>query len=216
MNKFEDKKKLKVGVWNKNDIDTDIIIPSDFLKVTDKKGLGEYLFDSFRFIDEGKLGKKSKDRILNKDFFLNQEKYKESQVLITGKNFGCGSSREHAPWALVDYGFKVIIAPSFANIFYENAFKNGLLLITLDKSDIDFLIEYYRNSDIGDNYIFIDLENQKIIVGEREFVFDIDSQKKKSLLLGLDEVGFILKEYSSDIKKFETEQRNKYPFLYKN
>lgn len=215
MKKFKDKQKLLVGIWNKDNIDTDIIIPSDYLKVVKKEGLGEYLFDSVRFIDNGKLGILSNERKKNKNFFLNKKSYRKSEVLIVGKNFGCGSSREHAPWAIIDYGIKVIISPSFANIFYENSFKNGLLLIELKSVDVKYLMKYFTEEIALKEKIFIDLKNQKVITKDKEFLFDINEDKKKSLLRGLDEVGIILEKFSKDIKKFENEHKNKYPFLYK-
>jgi len=214
MNKFKEKETLDVGVWYKNNINTDIIIPSDYLKVVNKKGLGEYLFDSFRFKDKGKLGKKATERIENKDFFLNKEAYRDAKVLITGDNFGSGSSREHAPWALIDYGFRVIIAPSFANIFYENAFKNGLLLIKLDKDEVKFLSKYFDKSKKGKNKITVDLKNQKVIVKDKIFNFELNQEKKRMLLLGLDEISEVLINSKEDIKNFEIEQQKKYPFLY--
>ncbi len=213
MKKFKDKTYLNVAVWEKENVDTDIIIPSDYLKVIKKDGLGNYLFDSMRFIDDGQLGKLSKDRKKNKDFFLNLDIYKDAEVLIVGKNFGCGSSREHAPWAISDYGFKVVISESFANIFYENSFKNGLLLIELKKDEIKYLMNYYNKEEKKDK-IYIDLENQIIKAGNKEFSFEINEGKKRYLISGLDEVGNILEEMKGEIKKFEKEQEKKYPFLY--
>ncbi len=215
MKRFEDKKKFKVGVWNLDNIDTDIIIPSDYLKVVDKKGLREYLFDTFRFLDKGRLGLKAEQRQKNPDFFLNKEVYKNPKVLIVGDNFGCGSSREHAPWALIDFGIKAIISTSFAGIFYENSFKNGLLLINLNKEEIDELMEYYAENKNTEKEIFIDLENQKVKTGEKEYSFDINEVKKKSLLLGLDEIGLILQDYKQDIKDFEKKQKEEFSFLVK-
>ncbi len=213
MKKFKDKTYLNVAVWEKENVDTDIIIPSDYLKVIKKDGLGNYLFDSMRFIDDGQLGKLSKDRKKNKDFFLNLDIYKDAEVLIVGKNFGCGSSREHAPWAISDYGFKVVISESFANIFYENSFKNGLLLIELKKDEIKYLMNYYNKEEKKDK-IYIDLENQIIKAGNKEFSFEINEGKKRYLISGLDEIGNILEEMKGEIKKFEKEQEKKYPFLY--
>ncbi len=214
MEKFNDKQKLKVAIWKKENIDTDIIIPSDFLKVVKKEGLGDYLFDSFRFKDKGCLGKKAKDREENKDFFLNKEIYRNAEALVTYKNFGCGSSREHAPWALIDYGFKVIISPSFANIFYENSFKNGLLLIEVSQKDIDLICDYFSEEKSKNERLFVDLEGQKIVFGENELSFEISGAKKKALLLGLDEIGMLLEENSKDIRDFEQKQKKEYPFLY--
>jgi len=211
MKKFEDKKWMKVGVFDMENVDTDIIIPSDYLKVTNKIGLGDYLFDSLRFKDKGYLGKKVSERTKNDDFFLNKKVYENSKVLITGKNFGSGSSREHAPWAILDYGFEVVIAPSFADIFYENSFKNGLLLIKLSDNEVRELMNIFNEEN--DKKILVDLENQKVVVDNKEYFFEINQNKKRSLLLGLDEAGLMLKNYKNDILKFEKEQKEKYPFL---
>ena len=213
MKKFNDKQYLKVSVWNHDNVDTDIIIPSDYLKVVDKKGLGDYLFDSFRFSDTGKLGMKPEDRIKNPDFFLNKKGYENAEVLIAGDNFGCGSSREHAPWALTDYGFVAVISTSFAGIFYENSFKNGLLLIKLPQEQVEELMQHYTEETTSKEKIFIDLDDQQITAGDKQYRFEINPEKKKSLLLGIDEIGLILQENSDDIKEFEKKQKEEYPFL---
>jgi len=213
MKKFNDKQYLKVSVWNHDNVDTDIIIPSDYLKVVDKKGLGDYLFDSFRFSDTGKLGMKPEDRIKNPDFFLNKKGYENAEVLIAGDNFGCGSSREHAPWALTDYGFVAVISTSFAGIFYENSFKNGLLLIKLPQEQVEELMQHYTEETTSKEKIFIDLDDQQITAGDKQYRFEINPEKKKSLLLGIDEIGLILQENSDDIKEFEKKQKEEYLFL---
>jgi len=220
MKKFIDGVSRKVAVWNQDNIDTDMIIPSDFLKVTKVEGLGVHLFDGLRFSDQGDLYQNPETREKNTDFFLNKEEYKGAEILIAGENFGCGSSREHAPWALLDYGFKVIIAPSFADIFYENAFKNGLLLIEMDTSLKSHLIINLMNKpknqkvENENDLLIIDLVDQYVkvssIYGEN---FKIDSLKKKILLEGLDEIDITLEEYSADIVAFKAEQKQKYPWI---
>ena len=214
MEKFEGNNVMKIAIWNQANIDTDMIIPSDFLKVTKVEGLGVHLFDGLRFLDKGELYSDPKTRKLNPDFFLNEEMYKGAEILIVGENFGCGSSREHAPWALKDYGFKVIIATSFADIFYENSFKNGLLLIQLPYLEVNLLLE--KLNFYNDNNIVINLEKQLIIdlIGNRfQFSFEIDSLKKKILLEGLDEIDITLEEYNDYIVAFKANQKQKYPWI---
>ena len=181
-------------------IDTDMIIPKQFLKTIKRTGLGKNLFFEMRYDDNG-------NEI--KDFILNQQPYNKSQILIAGKNFGCGSSREHAPWALLDFGITCVISSSFADIFYNNCFKNGILPIILKEEKIKELSEYFKRQE----EIEIDLNEEKIIFGNNEFKFDIDSFKKKCLLEGLDDIALSL-EKSKKIASFETEIRNKKPWIF--
>ena len=185
-------------------VDTDMIIPKQFLKTIKRTGLGKNLFYELRY-DE-------KDAPID-SFVLNQDKYKDSQILITGKNFGCGSSREHAPWSILDYGIKCIIASSFADIFYNNCFKNGILPIKLDESEVTKLQKAAENSL---NFI-IDLENQKISYFDKninhDVSFELDKAKKTSLLEGLDDIGLTLAKVNH-ISDFENKQKSRTPWLY--
>ena len=185
-------------------VDTDMIIPKQFLKTIKRTGLGKNLFYELRY-DE-------KDAPIN-SFVLNQDKYKDSQILITGKNFGCGSSREHAPWSILDYGIKCIIASSFADIFYNNCFKNGILPIKLDESEVTKLQKAAENS----LSFTIDLENQKISYFDKninhEVSFELDKAKKTSLLEGLDDIGLTLAKVNH-ISDFENKQKSRTPWLY--
>ena len=185
-------------------VDTDMIIPKQFLKTIKRTGLGKNLFYELRY-DE-------KDEPVD-SFVLNQDKYKDSQILITGKNFGCGSSREHAPWSILDYGIKCIIASSFADIFYNNCFKNGILPIKLDESEVTKLQKAAENS----LSFTIDLENQKISYFDKninhEVSFELDKAKKTSLLEGLDDIGLTLAKVNH-ISDFENKQKSRTPWLY--
>jgi len=185
-------------------VDTDMIIPKQFLKTIKRTGLGKNLFYELRY-DE-------KDVPID-SFVLNQDKYKDSQILITGKNFGCGSSREHAPWSILDYGIKCIIASSFADIFYNNCFKNGILPIKLDESEVTKLQKAAENS----LSFTIDLENQKISYFDKninhEVSFELDKAKKTSLLEGLDDIGLTLAKVNH-ISDFENKQKSRTPWLY--
>ena len=185
-------------------VDTDMIIPKQFLKTIKRTGLGKNLFYELRY-DE-------KDAPID-SFVLNQDKYKDSQILITGKNFGCGSSREHAPWSILDYGIKCIIASSFADIFYNNCFKNGILPIKLDESEVTKLQKAAENR----LSLTIDLENQKISYFDKninhEVSFELDKAKKTSLLEGLDDIGLTLAKVNH-ISDFENKQKSRTPWLY--
>ena len=194
----------------RDNIDTDQIIPKQFLKSIKKSGFGQNLFDAWRYEDEGFPGQDVSLRKINKDFVLNQEKFLDSDILISKKNFGCGSSREHAVWSLLDYGFKVVIAESFADIFYNNCFNNGLLPIVLDSKEIDQLL------DLADQrqQIEIDLENQIIFSVDSEIAhFDIDPFRKKCILEGLDEIGLSL-THSEQIKEFEKNRILDSPWIF--
>ena len=181
-------------------IDTDMIIPKQFLKTIKRTGLGKNLFFEMRYDDNG-------NEI--KDFILNQQPYNKSQILIAGKNFGCGSSREHAPWALLDFGITCVISSSFADIFYNNCFKNGILPIILKEEKIKGLSEYFKRQE----EIEINLNEEKILFGNNEIKFDIDAFKKKCLLEGLDDIALSL-EKSEKIASFETELKNKKPWIF--
>jgi len=181
-------------------IDTDMIIPKQFLKTIKRTGLGKSLFFDMRYDDNG-------NEI--KDFTLNQEPYNKSKILLAGKNFGCGSSREHAPWSLLDFGITCVISSSYADIFYNNCFKNGILPIVLEENKIKELSEYSKRKE----EIAIDLEKETIIFGNNEIKFEIDAFKKKCLLEGLDDIALSL-EKSEKIVSFETELKNKKPWIF--
>ena len=181
-------------------IDTDMIIPKQFLKTIKRTGLGKNLFFEMRYDDQGKE--------IN-DFILNQTPFDNAKILIAGKNFGCGSSREHAPWALLDFGITCVISSSFADIFYSNCFKNGILPIILAEEKIKELSEYANRKE----EISIDLSEEKIIYGNSEIKFKIDSFKKKCLLEGLDDIALSLKK-SNKIENFEKDLKNKKPWIF--
>ena len=186
-------------------IDTDAIIPKQFLKSIKRSGFGPNLFDEWRYLDHGEPGMDNSKRPINSDFVLNDPKYHGAQILLTRRNFGCGSSREHAPWALEDFGFRSIIAPSFADIFYNNCFKNGILPIVLDNEIVDDLFHYTGNVEI-------DLETQTVKTDSQEFNFKVDAERKRRLLNGLDDIGLTL-QHESQIRLFENEHFNKHPWL---
>ena len=202
----------KMVPLEKSNIDTDQIIPKQFLKSIKKTGFGPNLFDSWRYLDPGYPGQDNSKRQLNPEFILNKTKYESSDILIAKENFGCGSSREHAVWAIQDYGIRCVIAQSFADIFYNNCFKNGLLAIVLNKTSIDKLFEI---SHAGEE-IHIDLINQVILNSdELEIVkFEIDDFRKACILEGLDEIGLSLK-YSNRIKAFEDYKKQETPWVFK-
>lgn len=193
-------------------IDTDAIIPKQFLKSIKKSGFGPNLFDEWRYLDHGEPGMDCSNRPLNKEFVLNQTQYKKAQILLTRSNFGCGSSREHAPWAIVDYGFKAILASSYADIFYNNCFKNGLLPIVLSEEIIQQLFLLLKEQP---NFnLKIDLENQMIHgASELSIPFELDSYRKYCLINGLDEIGQTLK-YGNSIDDFELKHKKNFPWLF--
>ena len=180
-------------------VDTDMIIPKQFLKTIKRTGLGKSLFFELRYDDEGKK---------IDDFVLNKKPYDKSSILITGKNFGCGSSREHAPWALLDFGIHCIISPSFADIFYNNCFKNGMLPIILNEKKIEELIQYSKRKES----IEINLAKQEILFGNKKIEFKIDPFKKKCLLNGLDDIDMTL-EKSKKISSYENEAKKNKPWV---
>jgi 3-isopropylmalate/(R)-2-methylmalate dehydratase small subunit len=181
-------------------IDTDMIIPKQFLKTIKRTGLGKNLFFEMRYDDQGKI---------IDNFILNQDPFNQSKILIAGKNFGCGSSREHAPWALLDFGITCVISSSFADIFYSNCFKNGILPIILDEEKIKEISEYANRKEA----ISVDLNDEKIIYGNNEILFKIDSFKKKCLLEGLDDIALSLKK-SEKIESFEKNLKEKKPWIF--
>ena len=202
----------KMVPLDRSNIDTDQIIPKQFLKSIKKTGFGPNLFDSWRYLDSGFPGQDNSKRQINPEFVLNDKKYKGSEVLISKENFGCGSSREHAVWAMQDYGIKCVIAQSFADIFYNNCFKNGLLAISLSKDSIE---ELFRLSEKGEN-IHVDLINQVILdSNELEIVkFEIEDFRKNAVLEGLDEIGLSLK-YSKSILSYEENIKKLTPWILK-
>ena len=191
-------------------VDTDAIIPKQFLKSIKKSGFGPNLFDEWRYLDHGEPGLDNSKRKINPKFVLNLPRYKRGSILIARENFGCGSSREHAPWALLDFGIRVVIATSFADIFYGNCFKNGILPITLDKNIMDQVFTKVE-SEVGYE-ITVNLEKQKIYDDSEIADFEIDSFKKSCLIDGLDDIGLTLKN-KSDIKKFEKKYEENFPWL---
>ena len=201
MQKFNTLKSIPVYLPIIN-IDTDMIIPKQFLKTIKRTGLGKNLFYEMRY-DEN-------ERII-KDFILNKEPYNKSRILIAGKNFGCGSSREHAPWALLDFGIKCVISSSFADIFYNNCFNNGILPISIDDDIVQELSEYSKRKE----EIEVDLEKKKILFGNKSINFDIDNAKKKKLLEGLDDIGMSLEKISS-IDKYESKIEKLKPWILRN
>ena len=191
-------------------VDTDAIIPKQFLKSIKKTGFGPNLFDEWRYLDHGEPNQDNSKRQINPNFVLNIPRYKNGSILIARENFGCGSSREHAPWALLAFGIKVIIASSFADIFYGNCFKNGILPITLNKNIVDQIFIKVENK-IGYE-ISINLEKQKIYDESEIASFEIDNFKKSCLMDGLDDIGLTLKN-EIDIKNFEKKYQESFPWL---
>ncbi|MDD5411684.1 MAG: 3-isopropylmalate dehydratase small subunit [Methylobacter sp.] len=199
-----------VAPLDRANVDTDAIIPKQFLKSIRRAGFGPYLFDEWRYLDHGEPDMDCTNRPINKDFVLNKPEYKGAEILLTRENFGCGSSREHAPWALEDFGFRAIIAPSFADIFYNNCFKNGLLPIALPADVVDSLFK-----ELVTGYqLTIDLETQKITTPSgREIGFDVDETRKYRLLNGLDDIALTL-QHADKIKAYEAERAKRAPWLF--
>lgn len=209
MDKFVTLKSLVIPL-DRSNIDTDAIIPKQFLKSIKRSGFGPNLFDEWRYLDHGEPGMDNSARPLNYDFVLNKPEYTNANILLVRENFGCGSSREHAPWALLDYGIKAIVAVSFADIFYNNCFKNGILPITLSNNEIDELFKVSSNQKLE---IEVDLPKQRInFLNDKFFEFEIDEFKKNSLINGLDEIGLTL-ERTQEIKNFEQGYYDIYPWL---
>ncbi|MGP9535334.1 3-isopropylmalate dehydratase small subunit [Halomonas sp. AOP42-E1-30] len=202
-----------VAPLDRANVDTDLIIPKQFLKSIKRTGFGVNLFDELRYLDEGQPGQDCSQRPLNPDFVLNQPRFKGAEVLLARRNFGCGSSREHAPWALEDFGFKVVIAPSFADIFYNNSFKNGILLITFPEDVVDRL---FAEVEANEGYqLDVDLENQRVVTPSGEILeFEVDEFRKHCLLEGLDDIGLTLKDEDA-IRAFEQKHKAARPWLFR-
>ncbi|MBE9515642.1 MAG: 3-isopropylmalate dehydratase small subunit [Proteobacteria bacterium] len=211
MKKFETFSGI-VAPMDRPNVDTDAIIPKQFLKSIKRSGFGPNLFDEWRYLDHGEPGMDNSKRSVNPDFVLNQPRYQGAQVLIARENFGCGSSREHAPWALEDYGFRVIIAPSFADIFFNNCFKNGILPIVLDEQVVDSL---FKDVGASEGYqLEVNLEAQTITRPSGETIaFEVDSFRKHCLINGLDDIGLTL-QHVDDIKAYEEKRKQDAPWLF--
>jgi len=201
-----------VGPMDRANVDTDMIIPKQFLKSIKRSGFGPNLFDELRYLDQGEPGQDCSNRPLNPDFPLNEPRYKGASILLARKNFGCGSSREHAPWALEDYGFNAVIAPSYADIFYNNCFKNGVLPVILSENEVDELFQELASDD--GYHLNIDLAAQTVTTDSGKiFRFELDEFRKECLLSGLDEIGLTLT--SSDlIKEYEIEREKLHPWVF--
>jgi len=201
-----------VAPLDRPNVDTDAIIPKQFLKSIKRTGFGVNLFDAWRYLDAGEPGMDNAKRPLNTSFVLNQPRYQGAQILVARENFGCGSSREHAPWALMDYGFRAVIAPSYADIFFNNCFKNGLLPVVLDAGAVD---QIFRELEPAPGYrLTVDLEQQTVTTpGGKSFSFAIDPFRKHCLLNGLDEIGLTL-EHADEIRVFEQKRRAEQPWLF--
>ncbi len=202
-----------VAPMDRANIDTDMIIPKQFLKSIKRSGFGPNLFDELRYTDVGLPDADNSARPLNKDFILNRAPFDQSSVLLARENFGCGSSREHAPWALEDFGFRVVIAPSFADIFFNNCFKNALLPIVLSEAIIDDLFKDVLAVEGVE--LTVDLENQKIIKSDgAEIAFEVDAFRKHCLLNGLDDIGLTLQDEGA-IKSYEEQRKQQAPWLFR-
>ena len=198
-----------VAPLDRSNVDTDAIIPKQFLKSIKRSGFGPNLFDEWRYLDHGEPGMDNSNRPLNPDFVLNEARYQGARVLLARENFGCGSSREHAPWALLDYGFRVIIAPSYADIFYNNCFKNGILPIVLDADQVDDL---FQQTLANEGYkLHVDLNSQTVRKPDGEVLnFEVDAFRKYCLLNGLDDIGLTL-QHVDDIKAYEARRKQQAP-----
>jgi 3-isopropylmalate/(R)-2-methylmalate dehydratase small subunit len=201
-----------VAPMDKANVDTDAIIPKQFLKSIRRTGFGPNLFDAWRYLDEGQPDKPNEGRPLNPDFVLNQPRYRGAKILLARENFGCGSSREHAPWALLEYGFRAIVAPSYGDIFYNNCFKNGLLPIMLKASEVDALL--HDVAAFPGFRLVVDLERQTVATpdGAKAMRFEVDAFRKYCLLNGLDDIGLTLR-HADKIRAFEEKRRAEQPWL---
>lgn len=201
-----------VAPLDRANVDTDAIIPKQFLKSIRRSGFGPNLFDEWRYLDQGEPEQDCSNRPLNQDFILNQPRYKNAQILLARKNFGCGSSREHAPWALLDYGFRAVLAPSFADIFFNNCFKNGILPIILTDKEIDQLFQaVFANEGYQ---LTVDLAKQQVISPDNKiFHFTVDEFRKHCLLNGLDDIGLTL-QHADDICRYEITRKQTAPWLF--
>ena len=202
-----------VATIDRDNIDTDQIIPTEYLKSIKKFGFEDYLFDGWRYLDEGKLGISKNDREQNPNFILNQTPYDKATILLTRDNFGCGSSREHAVWALRDFGIKIVIASSFGDIFYNNCFKNGVLPIKLDKNKIEDLFQKMSDSSVD---LSVSLDSKKIFQNENElYSFDIEDNLLERIIYGLDDVDMTLK-HKDKILAFEQTRMKNTPWIFSN
>lgn len=201
-----------VAPLDRANVDTDMIIPKQFLKSIKRSGFGPNLFDELRYLDEGQPGQDNDKRPINPDFVLNQERYRGASILLCRENFGCGSSREHAPWALEDYGFRCVIAPSFADIFFNNCFKNGVLPIVLNSSTVQ---ELFEMTEAGEGYrLLVDLSAQTLTTSTGSVIaFEVDGFRKHCLLNGLDDIGQTLQEADA-IRAYEQKLRGSSPWLF--
>ena len=201
-----------VAPLDRANVDTDAIIPKQFLKSIKRTGFGPNLFDEWRYLDHGEPGMDNSNRPLNPKFVLNQPRYQGARILLARKNFGCGSSREHAPWALEDYGFRALIAPSFADIFFNNCFKNGVLPIVLEEEVVDRLFD---SVEANEGYALeIDLPSQTIKTPDGDTIsFAIDDERKHRLVNGLDDIGITL-QFKKQIETFEQKRQRKFPWLF--
>ncbi len=211
MEKFTVHKGLVIPL-DRSNVDTDAIIPKQYLKSISKTGFGVTLFDDWRYVKAGEPGMDHSTRALKEDFVLNQARYQGGSVLLARENFGCGSSREHAVWALTDYGIRAVIAPSYADIFFNNSFKNGLLPLVLSEADVDTL---FKAVEANEGYeLTVDLEKQQVITPEGEsYDFDVDEFRKYCLLNGLDDIGLTL-QHADDIKQYEEKRKQEAPWLF--
>ena len=201
-----------VAPLDRANVDTDAIIPKQFLKSIARSGFGPNLFDAWRYLDRGEPGTNAGKRAQNPDFVLNQPRYQGAQILLTRRNFGCGSSREHAPWALADYGFRALIAPSYADIFFNNCYKNGLLPIVLFEAEVDRL--FHDTAAFPGFRLTIDLERQTVatVDGATVFAFEVEPFRKHCLLNGLDDIGLTL-QHADEIRSFEAKHLAEQPWL---
>ena len=207
MNKFKTFKSIAIPLI-RNNIDTDAIIPKQYLKAVSRQGFGNFLFDDWRYKDPGDLDVEISKRKKNDDFILNKKDFEKAQIIISGENFGCGSSREHAVWALSDFGIKSVIAISFADIFYNNCFKNGLLPVILKKEEIEEIKTYIGSLSL----IEINLENQLVKCADKSYEFEIDPSRKFNLINGIDDISKTL-EYQNDIISYANKRKKNKPWL---
>jgi 3-isopropylmalate/(R)-2-methylmalate dehydratase small subunit len=201
-----------VAPLDRANVDTDAIIPKQFLKSIKRSGFGPNLFDAWRYLDRGAPGMDNSKRVKNPDFVLNDPRYRDAAILLARRNFGCGSSREHAPWALADFGFRAIVAPSYADIFYNNCFKNGLLPVVLQESEVDRLFDAVKA--FPGFKLTIDLERQTVATpdGSIAFGFDVEPFRKHCLINGLDDIGLTL-QHADAIREFEARRLAQQPWL---
>lgn len=199
---------------DRSNVDTDAIIPKQFLKSIYRTGYGPNLFDGWRYLDRGEPGMDNSRRPLNPDFVLNKPRYKGAEILLARKNFGCGSSREHAPWAILQYGFKAVIAPSFADIFYNNSLKNGLVLVTVDDKTLD---RYFRDCEAHEGYrLTVDLERCVVVEPDgTETSFPFNEFRREAIMKGLDDIGITLSTQVDNIRAFEQKRLAEKPWLVK-